>query len=157
MPPSLQTIAEGPAAAPPEPVKQPALQGPRQASSAPGAGATAQRPEALRAAALGHSDAAEAAARRPARPAVAVARRVETEVQLGREPVPAVRRQRAAGERTPGTGHAAPPPPVIHVTIGRVEVRAAPPRPLAAAPAPRPAAPKLSLDEYLRSRRGRAV
>jgi hypothetical protein len=51
----------------------------------------------------------------------------------------------------------APAPPAIHVTIGRIEVRATPQRAPALAPAPRPAAPKLSLDEYLRSRRGRAV
>ncbi len=45
----------------------------------------------------------------------------------------------------------APPAPAIHVTIGRVEVRAVPP------PAPKvaqPARPKLSLDEYLAQRAG---
>jgi hypothetical protein len=48
---------------------------------------------------------------------------------------------------------AEPPPPAIHVTIGRVEVRAVPP----AAPPPHPAqptAPRVSLDEYLRGRTG---
>jgi hypothetical protein len=49
---------------------------------------------------------------------------------------------------------AAPPPPepTIHVTIGRVEVRATPP---AAADAPAPAAPAVvGLDDYLRRRGG---
>jgi len=46
----------------------------------------------------------------------------------------------------------APPEPTIRVTIGRVEVRAAAP----AAPTrlPGPSGPRLSLDAYLRSRRG---
>lgn len=45
-------------------------------------------------------------------------------------------------------------PPVIHVTIGRVEVRAImPPATPKVAP---PAAPKLSLEEYLKQRNGRA-
>ena len=48
-----------------------------------------------------------------------------------------------------------PPAPTIQVTIGRIEVRATPP---AAAPAraARPATPKLSLEDYLRSRSGGA-
>lgn len=46
----------------------------------------------------------------------------------------------------------APPEPIIRVTIGRVEVRAAPPSPPARPAAP--AGPRLSLDAYLRSRRG---
>lgn len=41
-------------------------------------------------------------------------------------------------------------PPTIHVTIGRVEVRATPQA--ARPPAPRPAAPRMSLEDYLRSR-----
>lgn len=42
-------------------------------------------------------------------------------------------------------------PPVIHVTIGRVEVRATPPA--AGKPrAPQPVGPKMSLEDYLRSR-----
>jgi hypothetical protein len=44
------------------------------------------------------------------------------------------------------------PTPVVHVTIGRIEVRAASSRPAAATPA-RPAAPPvMSLDDYLRDR-----
>ena len=46
-----------------------------------------------------------------------------------------------------------PPAPTIRVTIGRVEVRAVLPPP-APARTPAPATPKLSLDEYLRSRNG---
>ena len=50
--------------------------------------------------------------------------------------------------------HAAPPPqPTIQVTIGRIEVRAAPVPAASARPA-RPAAAKLSLEDYLRSRSG---
>lgn len=49
---------------------------------------------------------------------------------------------------------AAPPPqPTIQVTIGRIEVRAAP-APAASARPARPAAAKLSLEDYLRSRSG---
>jgi hypothetical protein len=51
----------------------------------------------------------------------------------------------------------AAPPPAIHVTIGRIEVRAIPD---AAVPHPRSAgraAPRLSLDAYLRLREGRAT
>jgi hypothetical protein len=46
----------------------------------------------------------------------------------------------------------AEPPPTIQVTIGRIEVRAAPPEPAPAKRAPRP--PLMTLDEYLRQRRG---
>lgn len=44
-----------------------------------------------------------------------------------------------------------PSPPTIHVTIGRVEVRATP-QTTTRPPAARPAAPRTSLDDYLRSR-----
>jgi hypothetical protein len=44
-----------------------------------------------------------------------------------------------------------PAPATIHVTIGRIEVRATPP-PAPAKPQPRPAPPVMSLDEYLRQR-----
>jgi hypothetical protein len=44
-----------------------------------------------------------------------------------------------------------PPAPIINVTIGRVEVRATTPT-TSKAQAARPAGPKLSLDDYLRSR-----
>jgi hypothetical protein len=59
-----------------------------------------------------------------------------------------------------GNGHAPArlPPPAIHVTIGRIEVRSAPPRPgPSPLPAPKPRAPKLGLDDYLRARDGKAV
>ena len=46
------------------------------------------------------------------------------------------------------------PPPVIHVTIGRVEVRAT--KPSARPRATQPAGPKLSLEDYLRSRGGKS-
>lgn len=68
----------------------------------------------------------------------------------------------AAGLRPGGRGarnlSAAAPPaalPAIHVTIARIEVRAAPARTPAPVQTPRPAGPKLGLDEYLRSRSGR--
>jgi hypothetical protein len=60
----------------------------------------------------------------------------------------------AARTRLVRTGPQAPP--TVHVTIGRLEVRASSP---AAAPRPRavaPQAPKLGLDEYLRARSGGA-
>jgi hypothetical protein len=51
----------------------------------------------------------------------------------------------------------APPPaaaePVIQVTIGRVEVRAAAPPASPPPPRPAPAPPRMTLDEYLRARR----
>lgn len=48
----------------------------------------------------------------------------------------------------------AQPAPQIHVSIGRIEVRAVTPPP-AAAPQPKPApTPRMSLDEYLRSQNG---
>jgi hypothetical protein len=59
-------------------------------------------------------------------------------------------RMRAAS-RAESKRPAAPPTPVIHVTIGRVEVRATAPT-TSKAPTARPAGPKLSLDDYLRSR-----
>lgn len=85
----------------------------------------------------------------------------------GEHDVAPVRPLRRPGSATagPGTGSlgrrelpAAPPspPPAIHVTIGRIEVRATPARTPAPAQAPRPSGPKLGLDEYLRSRSGRA-
>ena len=46
---------------------------------------------------------------------------------------------------------AAVPPPTIHVTIGRVEVRATPPAGARQRP-PAAAAPRLTLEEYLRRR-----
>jgi hypothetical protein len=47
-----------------------------------------------------------------------------------------------------------PRPPDIHVTIGRIEVRAAP-TPERATPRSKPSAPALSLDDYLKTRDGR--
>jgi hypothetical protein len=44
-------------------------------------------------------------------------------------------------------------PPAIHVTIGRVEVRAMMPA-AQVKPPPERSAPKMSLDDYLRSRNG---
>jgi hypothetical protein len=43
-------------------------------------------------------------------------------------------------------------PPVIRVSIGRVEVRATPPPPVPAAPVPDPPRPAMSLDDYLTRR-----
>jgi hypothetical protein len=47
-----------------------------------------------------------------------------------------------------------PSEPTIHVTIGRVEVRAVSAPPTLSGRASRPSAPKLSLDDYLKSRGG---
>ncbi|BBL72824.1 hypothetical protein [Methylogaea oryzae] len=55
--------------------------------------------------------------------------------------------------QSPPERPAASAPPTIQVTIGRVEIRATAGKP-AAAPTARPAAPKLSLEDYLKSRSG---
>ena len=60
-------------------------------------------------------------------------------------------------DRAPAAASApAPTPPTIEVTIGRVEVRAAvgPPAPVTRPRVAAPAAPSLSLEEYLRSQHG---
>lgn len=76
---------------------------------------------------------------------------------VARSPDPAVRgeRPRSAARRNPGTGLPPAEETTVHVSIGRVEVRAevraeatTPPR------RPRQAAPVLGLDEYLRGRAG---
>lgn len=62
----------------------------------------------------------------------------------------------AAGKRTETQGAEPTAPPTIHVTIGRIEVRAATPAP-PAAPAPvrtQRAVPTLSLEDYLKQRNG---
>lgn len=69
---------------------------------------------------------------------------------------PAPRRETAPVIRATtrfGSTPALPPPapPTIHVTIGRVEVRATP-QATVRPPGPRPAGPRMSLDDYLRSR-----
>ena len=72
----------------------------------------------------------------PAFPAAPLAPRIP---QAGRAPAPA-----------PAAPTAASAEPVIHVTIGRIEVRAAPaPK---GASRERQAAPPVALDEYLRQR-----
>jgi hypothetical protein len=68
-------------------------------------------------------------------------------------PEPRERIGRVAGEQNPASA----PAPAIHVSIGRVEVRAvaAPPTPARNRPAPAASAsPGVSLDEYLRRRDG---
>jgi hypothetical protein len=62
--------------------------------------------------------------------------------------------ERAAPASLPEVPQAPAPAPTIHVTIGRIEVRATAPQG-AAAPARRASAPAvLTLDEYLRRRDG---
>jgi hypothetical protein len=66
---------------------------------------------------------------------------------------------RGADTFRPRTGPAAAydtrqEPKVIRVSIGRIEVRAAPAPPVSPPPAARQPGPRLSLDDYLRSRRG---
>lgn len=67
-------------------------------------------------------------------------------------PLERQREEKRSGGAVPWPVHTQPPAPTIHVTIGRVEVRATGP----AAPAPKPwSAPQtMSLDEYLRKRSG---
>jgi hypothetical protein len=55
-----------------------------------------------------------------------------------------------AGPRTQDAG--LPEPPVVRVTIGRVEVRAAAPPPAPRPAAAPPAGPRISLDDYLRGK-----
>jgi hypothetical protein len=69
-------------------------------------------------------------------------------------PAPIVRSTVDRGPRS--NGPAAPPPAPVHVTIGRIEVRATTPaadRPPVRRPAPQP---RLSLEDYLSGRRGGA-
>jgi hypothetical protein len=69
-------------------------------------------------------------------------------------PQAAAQREWAASPEQPLVAREQPAPPTIHVSIGRIEVRAvtapAPQQQRPAAPAP----PKLSLDEYLRAQNG---
>ncbi len=79
-------------------------------------------------------------------PRPAAATRAERPLPLAAPPMAAV--------QPPGPGPAAPPPQVIHVTIGRIEVRAAA---APTAPEPRrtsPAQPRVTLEDYLRRRNG---
>jgi hypothetical protein len=72
-------------------------------------------------------------------------------------PAPAIevvsRRSRSAAWESIDAPQLASPAPTIHVTIGRIEVRATPP-PVSAQSKSRPAAPVMSLDDYLRQRGG---
>ncbi|HVO10135.1 MAG TPA: hypothetical protein VMX54_05215 [Vicinamibacteria bacterium] len=62
---------------------------------------------------------------------------------------------RTAARQAPAPRAPAPePPPVVHVTIGRVEVRAEPPAVAPPARAPRRPAAHLALEDYLRRRNG---
>ena len=72
-----------------------------------------------------------------------------------REPVPA--RPQATERSQPEPASAAPEPAVVHVSIGRVEVRTSMVNPAPPAPAARAAAPDqvLSLHDYLRGERAR--
>ena len=76
-----------------------------------------------------------------------------TRVPKGAFLVPAVAARRTAAPASETTAPGRQPaasPPTIHVTIGRVEVRAV--APVASPRRPSTAAPALSLDEYLRQR-----
>jgi hypothetical protein len=63
------------------------------------------------------------------------------------------RRSRASAWESIDAPQLASSAPTIHVTIGRIEVRATPP-PVSVQPKSRPAAPLMSLDDYLRQRGG---
>jgi hypothetical protein len=67
---------------------------------------------------------------------------------LPRHEIPRLRPPAAVGQQP------AAPVPTIHVTIGRVEVRAVPAQPVPSARQPKPTGPRLSLDEYLKLRTG---
>ncbi|HET7076986.1 MAG TPA: hypothetical protein VFM49_05985 [Chloroflexia bacterium] len=103
--------------------------------------------------------AAHVAARRGAGQALAG----EQIIPAPREPDRPVSRPAAApapGWTAAGNQPPAPPaPPSIRVSIGRIEVRALlpapPPPPPVAAPAPKGAAPLVTLEAYLRERTGR--
>jgi hypothetical protein len=67
------------------------------------------------------------------------------------EPAPADRLPVTAERPArPAEGQAGPPP-TVRVTIGRIEVRTAPPPPAPVAQRPEPARPALSLDDYLKA------
>ncbi len=78
----------------------------------------------------------------------------------GLEPVPLTPAQpgppsaEARAYRHAGDEPGEPPGPIIHVSIGRVEVRAVMQAPLPPSPPTSPLPPRLSLDEYLRSQNG---
>jgi hypothetical protein len=67
-------------------------------------------------------------------------------------PLERQREEKRSDGAVPWPVHTQPPAPTIHVTIGRVEVRAT--GPTAPAPKPRSAPQTMSLDEYLRKRSG---
>jgi hypothetical protein len=85
---------------------------------------------------------------------IAVSERSIAERSIGERPVAVSRRpQRLPLHEQPDAKPSAPP--VIRVTIGRIEVRApAPPPPPIETPGPPP--PRISLDDYLQSHNGRA-
>lgn len=77
-------------------------------------------------------------------------RSIQVKQGLTREPIrPKPRPQNSPAVRLSGV-RTAPVAPTVQVTIGRIEVRAT--TPVAAARVVQPAKPKLSLDDYLRSR-----
>lgn len=82
-----------------------------------------------------------AASVRPAQPAAP-----SVLLPLPRSPLPTMRSQPTIRQEAP--------PPTIQVTIGRIEVRATPPQAASPGRGTRPATPKLSLEDYLRSRSG---
>jgi len=143
--PVVPPAAEAPPAPPTPPAPPP--------SAAPAEPATAATPRA------------PAPPPAPPTPAPVVARVVGDEPRASREEVRPPRRDGAAVEPVIGAQvqlgappapiavPRAPGPPSVEVSIGRVEVRAvfAPPE---AEPAPPPAAPTVSLDDYLRARDG---
>lgn len=103
---------------------------------------------------------AVSAASRPATPdpadvaEVALSGALAAPAEAPREPVPT--RPQASERSLPEPAPAAPEPAVVHVTIGRVDVRTSIVNPAPPAPAARAAAPEvLSLRDYLRGERAR--
>jgi hypothetical protein len=90
-----------------------------------------------------------ASSRRQAAEHVRVVRRDELDLSPARQPA---LRPVALQAATPAATPAAEPAPDVHVTIGRIEVRAVPAPPAPAAVERRP--PVMTLEEYLRRRAG---
>jgi len=151
-----------------EPRKTPGIEAPPAAAAAgvlpEGAGLRSGRPEPPPASAQPASWDGSPEEVRPFPETAEAAKRAAGLVPVDRPPIPrSMARDRpapagfadaaaTASRRTAG-GPAPAPETLVRVTIGRIEVRAAAPAAAQApAPAARPAAPRLTLEEYLRRR-----
>lgn len=112
------------------------------------AASRADRPAVTPTVVKGVRAAAVNVAKIPEAPAAAIARLARRDHDAGSP----IRPSQSWVPDTPSVAALVPAPAAIHVTIGRIEVRAAPadPSPPRATPVPR--GPKLGLEEYLRTR-----